>query len=438
MRLGFFDEVNVETPAVPGTSDQVDVNYSVVERPSGNLMLGLGFSQTQGVIINANITQDNFLGSGKRVKFAFNNSDVNTTYAMGYTDPYWSVHGVSLGYDASYQETNAANANVIAYNSSRAKAGINLGIPVSEFQFFNLGAHYERHSLGLRGFSFPAAQGLINDINGVSGNCWVDNPADNDDEPPSGVGFCPDETDFDVLRFDTSFAYDTRNKAILPDRGMLHRVRAEVAAPPGDIQIYKVNYDGSWFYPLSDMFTLALQAEVGYGASYGGATKELPFFENFYAGGPRSVRGYMENTLGIKDFNARATGGRLRTIGNAEILFPVPFATEAKSVRLSAFFDAGNVFGPGCRKWSTLDSDRDPTTNQPKCLDEVGGGFDVDDLRLSTGLSGIWMSPFGVLSVSVAYPINAKDDCNKQPNPNERNSDCDKTQFFQFTFGTSF
>ena len=250
------------------------------------------------------------------------------------------------------------------------------------------------------------------------------------------VAPCPTDAKFDVLRFNTSFALDTRNKALLPDRGTLHRVRVEVTTPPGDLELYKISYDATWFYPLSEYFTLALQGEVGYGDSYGGTTEDLPFFESFYAGGPRSVRGYKENTLGLKDFNGRATGGRLKTIANAEVLFPVPFATEIKSVRLSTFVDAGNVYGPGCRVWSTEKTD--PITGAPVCLEEDNGGFDAGDLRLSAGLSGIWMSPFGVLSVSVAYPLNDKPSCGDQPDPTRRNSVCDETQFFQFTFGTSF
>lgn len=370
-RLGYFEDVNVETPAVPGTSDQVDVNYSVVERPSGNLLFGLGFSQSQGLIFNTNVTQDNFLGSGKRFSFDFNNSDVNRRFGLGYTNPYWTIDGVSRGFDAFYRETNAANANITRFDSTVYGTGVNFGIPVTEFQNLFFGLDYENTDIAINSLS---SQEVIDFIN-REGN------------------------KFDVLRLTGSFAYDTRNRAILPDRGILNRIRAEAAIPFGDLLYYKLNLESRWFYPLSDDYTLLLQGEVGYGDSYG-ETDKLPFFENFYAGGPRTIRGFQENTLGPKDSSGRAIGGDLKLVGNAELILPVPFATESKSLRLTAFVDAGNVYD--------IDS----------------ANFDVGDFRYSVGVSGIWVSPFGVLSVSYAQPFNDAAD--------------DRVQRFQFTFGTSF
>jgi outer membrane protein insertion porin family len=383
-RLGYFEEVNVETPAVPGATDQVDVNYSVTERPAGNLMLGLGFSQTQGLIFNTSVTQDNFLGSGKRVQFAFNNSDINRQYALGYTDPYFTDDGVSRGINLSYRETNAAQANITRFNSKSMNAGVNFGIPVTEFQNINLGAEFERAELLVNEFSSSKVRDFIDAQDGI----------DNDNL----------DATYNVVRLTGSFAYDTRNKALLPDRGTLHRVRAEVSVPIGDLNYYKVDYDAHWYYPLHEDYTLSLRGEVGYGDGYGDTT-ELPFFESFYAGGPRSVRGFRENTLGPKDDRdpRRAVGGNLKVIGNAELILPVPFVTDVKSIRLSAFIDAGNVYDTQ----NTVDDE-----------------FQFSTLRMSAGLSGIWLSPFGVLSVSVAQPFN------KQPG--------DQDQPFQFTFGTNF
>ncbi len=272
-KLGYFDEVNVETPAVPDTPDQVDVNYSVVEKASGNLLLGLGFSQTQGLIFNTSVVQDNFLGSGKRVNFAFNNSDVNRVFALGYLDPYFTIDGISQGFDVSYRETDAGDANITRFDSKVVSGGVNFGIPVSEFNFLNLGFQYENTEI-------------------------------NQDER-----FTSDEVrefieregdQFDVLRLSSSFAYDTRNKALLPDRGTYHRLRGQLAVPGGDLQYYKIDYDGRCFYPFTEDYVLALQGQLGYGDGYGD-TEVLPFFENFYAGGPRTVRGYEENTLGPED-----------------------------------------------------------------------------------------------------------------------------------------
>ncbi|MGH8490221.1 MAG: outer membrane protein assembly factor BamA, partial [Gammaproteobacteria bacterium] len=374
-KLGYFEEVNVETPAVPDTPDQVDVNYSVVERASGNLLLGLGFSQTQGLIFNTSVVQDNFLGSGKRVNFAFNNSDVNRVFALGYTDPYFTIDGISQGFDVSYRETDAGDANITRFDSKVLSGGVNFGIPVSEFNFLNLGFNYENTEINQDAFTSDQVREFI------------EREGDN----------------FDVLRISSGFAYDTRNKALLPDRGTYHRVRGQVTVPGGDLQFYKIDYDGRWFYPFTEDYVLALQGQLGYGDGYS-ETEVLPFFENFYAGGPRTVRGYEENTLGPEDSRNgvptnRALGGNVMVVANAELILPVPFLADVKSVRFTAFVDAGNVYG----------EDED---------------IDLDTIRLSAGLSGLWVSPFGVLTVSVAQPFNDSDD--------------DDTQPFQFTFGTSF
>ena len=384
-RLGFFEEINVETPPVLGTTDQVDANFAVTERASGNLLLGLGFSQTQGLIFNTQITQDNFLGTGNRVKFAFNNSDVNRIFALGYTNPYYTPQGISRGFDVSYRETDAARANVVRFDSKVLSGGINFGIPVTEYQFVNLGLAYEDTEIDV---GSGVVSGQVREFIGCPEDPSIDC------EPKQ----------FNVLRFNTSFAYDTRNKALLPDSGVLHRVRAEAAIPGGDLRYYKLEYDTHWYYPLVEDYILALRGLVGYGDGYG-ETEELPFFENFYAGGPRSVRGYEENTLGPEGGDGRALGGNFKVVGNAEIILPVPFLQDVKSVRVAAFVDMGNVFGRG---------------------DVFGRSDDIDpgELRLSAGLSGIWLSPFGVLSVSIAQPFN------KQPG--------DETQPFQFTFGASF
>lgn len=369
-RLGYFTDVNVETVPVPGTTDQVDVNFTVEERPSGNLLLGLGFSQTQGLIFNTSIAQENFLGSGKRIEFAFNNSSINRQFVFGYTNPYWTIDGVSRGFRLAYQETNASSANITNFDSRIASAGVNFGIPVTEFNFVNTALSFEATKLDT---DFRVAS-QVQEFLDREGN------------------------DFNVVRASAGFAYDTRNSAIFPTRGVLHRIRTEIAVPGGDLQYYKVDYESRWFYPLTRSFTLLLKGRIGYGDSYAD-TEKLPFFENFFAGGPRSVRGYKENSLGPEDEFGRALGGNLLVVGNAELILPLPFFKDINTVRVTGFFDAGNVYAE----------------------DEK---FDSDELRMSAGISGVWMSPFGVLSASMAAPI--------------RDQPGDDTQPFQFTFGTSF
>jgi outer membrane protein insertion porin family len=370
-RLDYFSEVNVETPAVPGTTDQVDVNFTVVEKPSGNLLLGLGFSQSQGVIFNTSVTQDNFLGSGKRIDFAFNNSNVNRAYRLGYLDPYWTVDGVSQGYNIGYQETNSSNGNVTQYNSAVFDVGTEFGIPLTEYNNINFGLSYEKTQLSnISSFASPQVLRFIKQ----EGNKFSD------------------------IKLTSSFSYDTRNKAFLPDRGTLHRISGELATPGGDLEYYKLFYDARWFYPLADQYTLALHGRFGYGDSYGN-TPEFPFFENFYAGGPRTVRGYEDNTLGPKDLNNRALGGNVEVVGNVEVILPVPYLSDIESLRISGFMDTGDVYG-------------------------IHQSVDLGQLRYSAGVAGLWLSPFGVLTISIAQPFNDQTH--------------DRTQAFQFTFGTSF
>lgn len=371
-RLGFFEEVNVETPAVPGSTDQVDVKFAVKERPSGNLLLGLGFSQSQGLIFNTNVTQNNFLGSGRSISFAFNNSEVNQLFRLGYLNPYWTIDGVSRGFNLSYQKTDSGNSsNTTRFKSKIMSVGVSFGIPISEYNFISISGDYE----------FTDIDTSLNLL-----------------DPRIAFFIFTEGNEFDVLRLTSSFSYDTRNSTIFPTRGTLQRIRLEAAVPGGDLRYYKIDYDSRLFLPLLNEYVLLLKGRIGYGDSYG-QTKELPFFENFYAGGPRTVRGYEENSLGPQDIFGRALGGDTMLVGNAEVIIPVPFLRDFKSVRLTGFFDAGNVFG----------------------ADE---SFDLGDLRMAGGLSGVWLSPFGLLSVSIAQPFNDQEG--------------DEVQKFQFTFGTSF
>lgn len=372
-RLGYFKEVNVETPAVPGSADQVDVNYTVEEKPFGNFLAGIGYSQAQGLIFQTSITQDNFLGSGTRMQFAFNNSDVNRRFAVGYLNPYYTVDGISRGFNVNYQETEAFDANVTAFDSRVIGASVNFGIPISEYNFIHTSLGYENTRLSEDGFFAQEVRDFIN----RKGN------------------------EFDIVRFSAGYSHDTRNKTILPEKGVLHQFSTEVGLPTfGDsLEFYKFTYRTQYFRPLFADFIFALKGEFGYGDGYG-SDDDLPFFENYYAGGPRSVRGYEENTLGPRDSRGRPLGGNIKLVGGAEIIIPVPFLKKfADSVRLASFFDAGNVYGKN-------------------------EDFDVGELRYSAGVGAIWVSPFGLVSVSIAQPIGDKPG--------------DETQRFQFNFGTNF
>ncbi|WP_442499005.1 outer membrane protein assembly factor BamA [Methylobacter sp. sgz302048] len=379
-RLGYFEEVNVETPPVAGTSDQIDVNYSVVEKPNGNLMAGIGFSQTQGIVLNANISQDNVFGSGKRVNLAFNNSDYLTQYQFGFFNPYFTLDGISFGYDLGYTTRDATQVNLANYSTDVINTGVNFGIPINEFDRLQFNADLRHTKLKTTDFTSREITNFL------------------DKEGDKYLTLAPS----------LGWTHDTLNRAIFPDRGGQQRFSALGTVPGSDLEYYKVSYKQQHYFPLAKDLTLRLHGEVAYGDGYG-KTDELPFFENYFAGGWGSVRGYDTNTLGPRDSRARPFGGSSKIIGNAELFFPVPFMPETKSVRLGTFFDAGTV----------------------------NDGFKFDNLRYAAGLSGEWLSPFGALSVSVAMPLNAGT-TTYQDNEGNNQEQRDDKKYFQFNFGQNF
>jgi outer membrane protein insertion porin family len=366
-KLGFFEDVNVETPAVPGTTDQVDVNYSVTETASGNITAGAGYSQTSGILFNASISQDNFLGSGKRVSLAFNNSKVTTLYNFYYTDPYYTINGVSRGFGLFYKKTDADQANISSYTTDTYGANVNYGIPINEFDTIRISPEFE--NLKLKETS-ESPNEVIDFIN-QHGN------------------------DYNTVTLTGSWAHDTRNKALLADDGGLQSFSVVSAVPGSGLEYYKVGYEQRRYLPLTKDLTLSLHAEFGYGDGYGDYNN-LPFFENYFAGGVRSVRGFEDNTLGPTDSKGNPIGGSVQVVGGAEVLFPLPFVEGAKSFRIGSFFDIGNVY-------SDIAS------------------FDANELRYSVGVSSLWISPLGPLAISLGFPLNAKSG--------------DNVQNFQFTVG---
>ncbi len=369
-RLGYFENINVETPAVVGVEDQVDVTLSVEERSSGSLTAGIGFSQTQGVLINASISEDNFLGSGKRISTTINNSDVNTVYSFSYNDPYYTVNGVSRGFNLSFRETDAREANIASYTSDQYGIGVNYGFPLSEFNRASLGLAYENTEIHTSTLT-----------------------------PQSVIDFLAVNTDqFDIYKLTLGWSHDTRNRTIFANDGLLVSLSNTIALPGSGLEYYKVDLRGMKFQPLTQDLTLLLKGTLGYGDSYSDTTR-LPFFEHYYAGGSSSVRGYEGNSLGPQEEDA-SQGGALKVVANIELIVPMPFVDEDnRSLRLSGFYDIGNVF--------TVSSD-----------------YDSAELRTSTGIALIWMSPIAPLTFSYAFPLNDKEG--------------DELERFQFTLGSFF
>jgi outer membrane protein insertion porin family len=366
-KLGYFTEVNVETPAVPGTTDQVDVNVSVVEKPTGLVLLGAGFGSTEGVLLSGSIAQQNIFGSGKHVSVQVNTSKLNTTYALSYTDPYFTVDGISQGFDVYLREIDAVNAGLGFYRTKTAGAAVRVGVPISEIDTINYGLGYEDTNIT----TFPESPLLYKDYVATFG-----------------------EQNSTILGT-IGWVRDGRDSLIYPTSGTLHKAHGEAGLPGGTLQYYKASYQYQRYFPLTRTYTLMMNGEIGYGDGYSD-TSTLPFFKNFYAGGVNSVRGFKAFTIGPKDPNGDPRGGSRRIVGNAELLFPFPGLENDKSVRMSAFVDAGMV----------------------------GETYNGGDFRYSTGLGVLWVSPMGPLKISVAVPLGSEPGDKKQP--------------FQFTIGGVF
>ncbi len=367
-KLDFFSEVNIETPQVQGTADQMDVNVSVKEKSTGSFTLGAGINSGEGLVLSAGITQANLFGSGNHLSTQVNTSKINQVYSVSYTNPYYTDDGMSRGFDLYQRNSDTTSTAVSQYTSHTLGGGVRFGVPITEDENVSYGLSAEKTRLGLSATSPVRFVNYANAFGATNSNML------------GTVGW----------------ARDTRDSAIYTTSGTVQRAYAEVALPVFDMRYYKLNYDHQWFNPINADWTLMLNGQVGVGGGYSG--KQMPFFKNFYAGGSGSVRGYDSNSLGPRDATNMVLGGTKRVVGNAELFTPIP-GIKDRSVRLSAFLDAGAVYGPG----------------------DLPGSA---GLRYSTGAAVTWLSPMGPIKLSYGVPLNKQS--------------VDIVQKFQFTLGSMF
>jgi len=353
-RLGFFDEVNVETPAVPGVADMVDVNYSLVERPTGSLSFGLGFSDQQGALINFALSQDNFIGTGNKVSVRLDNSEVTRNYSFEYFNPYFTESGISRGFSLFTREVDAEEASISNYSTNSYGAKLNFGVPLSENTTYRAGLGYEQTELIT---SATTATEFTTDFIDVYGS------------------------KYDLYTLSNSWTSDNRNRAIFATEGFLSQVTIDAALPGSDLEYYKISLRHSHYIPMPWDMNLAATLQLGYGDGYGD-TDRLPPFLNYFAGGARSVRGFDGSTLGPNDSVGNPLGGDRRIIGNLEMILP-PLDGSDKSMRFSLFLDGGYAYG-------------------------VGQKLDLGEMRFSTGAAIIWLTPVGAMRFSIAAPLNDK------------------------------
>ena len=373
-RLSFVESVSINTSPVAGARDQVDLDVTVKERSSNQFTAGVGYSQSEGLLFNVGLTQNNFMGTGKSLSIAAENSASKKNLRLSYNNPYHTKDGIGRGFNVFYNKTNAAEADITDYQSDAYGADVNYTIPLSEDDSlrFSVGGEHRK----------------------------IKTSATN--TPDYIKQFVVDHGDtYNQLLGSVSYIHDTRNRSLFPNKGQRQSLSLQLGLPGSDLQFYKLKYRGTVYQPITDTVTFALKAGVSYGRGMGNS-KELPFYENFYAGGIGSVRGYDHNSLGPKVLSGAGVGdsigGNLSTTVTAEVQFPMPFLSDVKGLKASAFVDGGNVFD---------------------------GDFDAAEMRYSAGVSATWMTPLGVpLTVSYAKPLNAKDD--------------DETSKVQFSLGATF
>ncbi|WP_455200712.1 outer membrane protein assembly factor BamA [Kaarinaea lacus] len=395
-RLGFFEDVKVDTPSVPGTTDQVDINLEVTEGSTGNFTAGVGYGSEGGVLFNASVSLNNYLGTGKRVKVEASKNDITEFYNFSWHNPYWTINGVSRGFSLFSRTTDASQANLADFLTDRIGATINFGIPLTEYTSARFGIGVEDTNLTV-----------------------------NDAEAPLYYSFWVQENGNEFLTFVSTIdhSFDTRNRTLFPTSGLLSRLSGEIAFPGGDLEYYKASYNLRWYNSFHRHVSLAIGGEVAYGDGYGDTTY-LPFFENYFAGGMRSVRGFRQNTIGPKGIDCSlidqddgnggtvttrvctadySIGGNAKFQGRTEFIFSNPFEeVPNRNFRLSAFIDFARVY-------TNIDS--------PAIVAD-------DRLRASYGIGAVWITPVGALNFSLAWPLVSYEG--------------DRTEVFAFNIGSPF
>jgi len=382
-RLGYFNEVNVQTEPVPGSADQIDVNVDVKEKPTGMINLGVGYGSTDKVILSAGISQDNIFGSGNSLSLQVNTSKTNRSAVISHTDPYWTKDGISKTTSIYYRRTTPYETSSDYYEYegdyrvTALGAGLNFGVPISEYDRVFTGVSFERNTLDL--YNAPQAYQDYVDEYGRTTNSVI---------------------------FNLGWSKDTRDSALAPTEGSYTRLSADMSTM--GLKYYMLSAQQQYYLPIGRSFTLAFNGMVDWGRSYGG--KAFPVIKNVYAGGIGSVRGYEGASLGPRDtITGDYLGGARRIVGNLQLYLPFPGATRDRTLRWFLFTDAGQVSaGSGM-----------------SCMD--GYQHSVQDpcgWRFSAGVGLSWQSPMGPLQLSFGRALNAKEGDDKQA--------------FQFQIGTGF
>lgn len=370
-RLPFVEEAEVETKPVPGSDDLVDIAFKIKERAPGSVQFGVGFSGSQGFLINGSLTHTNFLGTGDRVELAVDHNAVSKSVNLSLTNPYFTADGISQTVGMTYRNSKSVIRYASGFNSNVLSANLTYGIPLSEFAALRLGGAVEETALD----TFATSSDQINQFVHESGTLFTE------------------------FKLRTGISRDTRNRTFFANYGSLHEFNLDIAVPGSSIKYYTMSYRAQAYQPLLWKFLLEANGSVGYVNTFAGS-HNVPPYENFFAGGSRTVRGYRDGELGPRDSYNNPYGGKFRTTAQMNMIIPMPIETDGKSTRMALFYDLGNVFAER-------------------------NDFTVSQLRHTAGLDFQWFTPFlGLLDLSYAFPLNEKTG--------------DRIERFQINFGTGF
>ena len=432
-RLPYLEKVDFETKKLSDQDDVVDIDFEVKEQPSGSFTAGIGYGSYTGLSLNAGIQQNNFLGTGNRLAFNVNTISYQESVNISYTDPYFTVDGVSLGGNIFYSKFDAGGANLVEYKQTSYGVGLSLGFPINEYIRINFGAGYKHNGI-TRLQTYEQIQNFY-DIYSDPNN------------PDGGLAF----NSFDLS---AAISRSSLNRGTFPTDGSQQIVSFKVTTPNSDVNYFKIDFDTKWYFPLTrdQRWTVLTRLQAGYGNGYGtihGNDQTLPFWENFRAGGSDTLRGFQNNTVGPRaifryptnipsndplagggncclgpdhdyiDVSRRSVGGNARLLGGIELIVPTPFLDESysNSVRTSFFTDIGNV-------WDTefnLADYKDLAADQ---FSKLSNFSDYKSYRASAGLSIQWLSPMGPMIFSFARTL--------------KDEPGDDTKFFSFNIGKTF
>ena len=402
-RLPYIESVELDNTPVPGSPDLVDVDFDLEYRMPGQFSGGLGYSDSQKLLLNGSIVHTNFLGTGNRVGLEVNSGRYQKLYSLSHTDPYRSIDGIRRTVSLNYRDITQFTSASSDFSTETAGFTVDYGYPIGEYQTVSFGATFQHNELATTDGSNQQSQDWVRQ----NGDTFIEDV---------GGGLIFFGTEFDTVELIAGWSYDSRNRALFATRGMRQQVFLSITSPGSDVEYYQARYNMTKYLPITRKWIVRLNGELGYGEGLN-ATTALPPYKQFYGGGPKSVRGFKESYLGPRDSFGRPYGGNVLVTGQAELILPLP-EKWASQARASLFYDIGNVFNTG--EVAFTDKLGSPIDYEP----------DFNELRASVGIGVQWLAPLGLFQFSYAIPLN-------EYSGNDRYYG-DEVERFQFSIGQAF